>query len=129
VARGPSCRATTAKVTSRAQGLSDAAERLACGPGWTDLGLIFVRADGTPIPPPQVGKSFNAHATRAGLPRIRLHDVRHSTASHLLARGVPIAAVAARLGHAVTTCEKTYRHYIPSADAAPAAVMAEVMNR
>ena len=106
-----------------------AAERLAFGPGWTDLGLIFVRANGTPIPPPQVGKAFNAHVTRAGLPRIRLHDLRHSVASHLLARGVPIAAVAGRLGHSVTTCERTYKHHIPSADAAAAAVMAAVMNR
>lgn len=105
------------------------AERLAYGPGWTDLGRIFVRADGTPIPPPQVGKAFNAHVKRAGLPRIRLHDLRHSVASHLLARGVPIAAVAARLGHSVTTCERTYRHYIPSPDAAAAAMMAAVMNR
>jgi integrase len=105
------------------------AERLAYGPGWTDLGLMFVRADGTRIRPPQVGKAFHAHRTRAGLPRIRLHDVRHSVASHLLARGVPVAGVAGRLGHSVTTCEKTYRHYIPSADAAAAAVMAEVMSR
>jgi len=54
---------------------------------------------------------------RAGLRRIRLHDERHSVASHLLARGVPIATVAAWLGHSATVCEKTYRHYIPSSDA------------
>ena len=106
-----------------------AAERLAYGPGWADLGLIFVRADGSFVRPPQVGKSFNAHVKRAGLPRIRLHDLRHSVASHLLARGVPIAAVSGRLGHSVTTCERTYKHYIPSADAAAAAVMAQVMHR
>jgi hypothetical protein len=36
--------------------------------------------------------------------------------------------VAAGLGHPVTTCERFYRHFIPSADAV-AAVMAEVMHR
>jgi integrase len=90
---------------------------------------MFVQRDGDRIRPTKLGEAFAAHVARAGLPRIRLHDVRHSAASHLLARGVPVAAVAARLGHPVTTCEKTYRHYIPSADAAAAAVMAEVMHR
>jgi site-specific recombinase XerD len=55
----------------------------------------------------QVGKSFEKHLTRAGLPGIRLHDLRHSTASHLLARGVPIASVTGRLDHSVSTCERS----------------------
>jgi integrase len=39
-------------------------------------------------------------AREAGLPKIRLHDVRHSYASAALAAGIPAKIVSERLGHA-----------------------------
>lgn len=39
-------------------------------------------------------------AARAGLPRMRLHDLRHAHATTLLLAGVPVHVVANRLGHA-----------------------------
>jgi integrase len=50
------------------------------------------------------------------LPRPRIHDLRHSHASHLLAAGVPIHVVQARLGHeSIKTTVDTYSHMLPDA--------------
>lgn len=51
----------------------------------------------------------------AGLPDIRVHDLRHSHASLLLASGVNPKVVQERLGHAsITLTLQTYSHVIPS---------------
>src|SRR5580765_307879 len=43
-------------------------------------GLLFVWPDGRPLHPDTITKLFHKHVAAAGLPRIRLHDVRHSYA-------------------------------------------------
>ena len=54
-------------------------------------------------------------------PRPRIHDLRHSHASWLLGRGVPIHVVQARLGHeSIQTTVDTYSHLLPDAQAAAA---------
>lgn len=54
-------------------------------------------------------------------PRPRIHDLRHSHASHLLGRGIPIHVVQARLGHeSIQTTVDTYSHLLPDAQAAAA---------
>lgn len=58
---------------------------------------------------------------------IRLHDLRHYVATQLLAAGVPLAVVGKRLGHRqLSTTSDTYGDYVPAADQAAAAVMAEI---
>jgi integrase len=53
----------------------------------------------------------------AGLPRIRLHDVRHSYATAALAAGVPPKVISQRLGHAtIAITMDTYSHVIPGLD-------------
>ena len=53
----------------------------------------------------------------AGLPRHRLYDLRHTSATHLLADGAPITYVAAQLGHRKpTTTLAFYAHWIPRGD-------------
>lgn len=47
------------------------AERLLCGPGWVDTGLIFTHPDGTEIHPQRLSGWFRQHARDAGLPAIR----------------------------------------------------------
>jgi integrase len=74
-------------------------ERLAYGPGWADNGLAFARRDGTPLDPDGVTGSFERLSRLAGLPRIRLHDLRHGAASLLLAAGVQPTVVQSMLGH------------------------------
>jgi integrase len=70
------------------------------GPRWHDSGLVFTWPDGRPLHPERFSKWFEQLARAAGLPRIRLHDVRHSYATAALAAGIPAKVVSERLGHA-----------------------------
>jgi integrase len=76
------------------------AERMAWGPAWTDSGRVFTREDGTPLRPGWISTRFVTLAARAGLPPIRFHDLRHGTASMLLAAGQPPKVISELLGHA-----------------------------
>jgi len=89
--------------------------RVALGPGWRDHGLIFCEVDGTALHPDRISKRWaylvRAHAAVLGLPAIRLHDLRHSHATQLLAAGVRADVVTERLGHAsVAFTLQTYAH-------------------
>jgi len=73
----------------------------------TDLGvpleetdLIFSNEDGQPIIPHLFTLYFQTQAEAAGLPRIRLHDLRHTHATLALQAGVHPKVVSERLGHA-----------------------------
>jgi integrase len=68
--------------------LHQAAERLAWGPAWIDSGLVFTREDGRPLHPREVTRAFSRHVLAAGVPIIRLHDLRHTHATLALAAGV-----------------------------------------
>jgi integrase len=60
---------------------------------------------------------FEQHARRAGLPRIRLHDLRHSYASAALSAGVPAKVISERLGHAtIAVTMDIYSHVLPGLD-------------
>ncbi|MDX1881864.1 tyrosine recombinase XerC [Mycolicibacterium sp. 120270] len=87
-----------------------AEEHLALGGGWPDTGLVAVNADGSPIRPETYSKVFAAHCTAAGVPVIRLHDVRHTAASILLDSGLPVLAVAKWLGHDPAITLRVYGH-------------------
>ena len=74
-------------------------ERVAWGPAWNESGLIFTREDGRPLRPEYATRHFQALALKAGLPVIRLHDLRHTNASLALSAGVDLKVVSERLGH------------------------------
>jgi integrase len=74
--------------TLRVHRAHQAAERLAGGADYTDSGQVVTTEDGRPFHPETLSGLFVRQAKRAGLPPIRLHDLRHSVASILLARGV-----------------------------------------
>jgi integrase len=63
-------------------------------------GLVFVHEDGHPFSPWWVSRHFDQVVQRSGLPRIRFHDLRHSSATLGLASGETLKEVSARLGHA-----------------------------
>jgi integrase len=91
-----------------------AEERLFVGPGYEDKGLVFARADGQPLSPGNVSKTFENRVRSkafADLPTIRLHDLRHTWATLALEAGVDVAIVSKRLGHSspVVTWQ-TYQH-------------------
>lgn len=76
-----------------------AVERLAWGPAWNDAGLVFTRENGMPLRPEYATRHFQALVQEAGLPAIRLHDLRHTNASLALLAGVEMKVVSERLGH------------------------------
>lgn len=80
----------------RAQQASD---RLAAGERWTDSGLVFTTRKGTPIEPRNVNRTFDTLVARAGVKRIRFHDLRHSCATLLFAQGVDLQTIRDLLGH------------------------------
>jgi hypothetical protein len=102
--------------------------RLAVGPKWQDPGLVFSWPDGRPIHPERFSRWFEQHARAAGLPKIRLHDLRHSYATAALAAGVPAKVVSERLGHAnIAITMDTYSHVLPGLDAEAAGTVARLI--
>lgn len=75
-------------------------ERKAAAEGWKDNGLVFRTSAGGPIDPANLNRSFHTLLERAGLRRIRFHDLRHSTATLLLEQGVELVVIKELLGHA-----------------------------
>jgi hypothetical protein len=89
---------------------------------------VFTWPDGRPIHPHRFSKWFEQHARAAGLPKIRLHDVRHSYATAALAAGVPAKVVSERLGHAtIAITVDTYSHVLPGLDAQAAGTVARLI--
>lgn len=103
-------------------------ERLAFGPGYYDADLIFAREDGSPVHPDLFSDSFEKHAKRLGLPRIRLHDLRHTHATLALQAGVNPKVLSERLGHAtVAFTLDRYAHCIPAMEEEAAERVAAVV--
>jgi integrase len=67
---------------------------------WEDSGFVFTREDGSAVNPATLTRAFRWIVDRSELPRIRLHDLRHTHASIAVKAGVPIGVVSERLGHA-----------------------------
>jgi integrase len=91
-----------------------AAKRLVAGPDWTDQDLVFQSATGGPMDPNNLGRHFRALCDRAGIGRVRLHDLRHTCASLLLAQNVHPRVVMEILGHSgIAITRDTYSHVLP----------------
>ena len=93
--------------------LAWAARKLAASK-WANGDLVFCTGEGKPIDPNNLYRHFAAIIDRADVPTIRLHDLRHTHATLLLAAGTPIKSVSERLGHAKTSITlDTYAHVLP----------------
>lgn len=91
-----------------------AEERLALGLGRDPDGLVVCRHDGEPLQPRSLTHEFTRLVQRAGVPRIRFHDLRHTHLSHLLAAGVNPKIASERAGHAsVSITLDVYSHVLP----------------
>lgn len=74
---------------------------IACGP--EEL-IFYFRA-------PTIRKEMDRYANKAGLPHIRVHDLRHSHVAMLIEQGVPIKEIQKRMGHkSIKTTMDTYGH-------------------
>ncbi|GGI02822.1 site-specific integrase [Egicoccus halophilus] len=103
-------------------------ERLAAGPAWQDTDAMFTEVDGRPLHPNKASTTFTRAAAAAGLPAIGVHGLRHTHATMLLRAGVPIPAVAQRLGHANPAITlAVYSHALPADDALAADATGRVL--
>ncbi len=75
-------------------------ERATAGAAWQHSGHVFTTAQGRPIDPTNLTRTFTTLLRMAGLRRIRFHDLRHSTATLLLEQGVELVVIKELLGHA-----------------------------
>ena len=79
---------------------------------------VFTRPDGETIDPGWVSQRFRRLLEKEDLRRIRLHDLRHTHATHLLEAGANLKAVQERLGHHDPTFTiNTYIHLLPTIQA------------
>jgi integrase len=85
-------------------------------------GWIFTDGAGQPIHPHAISQAFERIAHRAGVPVIRLHDLRHTHGTLLIKAGVPVKVVSERLGHATPAFTiDTYQHVLPACRPTPPA--------
>jgi len=87
-------------------------DRLAAGVEfWEDWDLVFTTRFGTPLSPRNDYRDFLRLVAAAGLRRVRLHDLRHTAASLMLAQGVNPRVVMEILGHSqISVTMNTYSH-------------------
>lgn len=102
-------------ATLRPHRRAQAERRLLAGEAWQDRGLVFDRGDGGPVDPAELSIALKRAAKRAGLPRTRLHDLRHAFATTLLAAGIHPKVASEALGHAsVGFTMDVYSHVLPT---------------
>ena len=95
-------------------------ERLEAGPEWRGpepkdgACYVFTTLAGTPLEKRNVIRAFKAVLRRAGLPERRFHDLRHSTATLLLAQGTDVRTIMDILGHSeISLTLNLYAHVLP----------------
>ena len=112
----------------RALKAAQAAEKLKLGQAYIDHDLVFCWEDGRPIQPNAFSKSFGAAVARAGLPRIRVHDLRHTYCTLALQAGVDTKIVSDRVGHSTTAITSgIYQHVSPQMQSDVAERVAELI--
>jgi len=84
--------------------------------GKETISLVFSGRHGQPIQDKLLRTAFKATLKKCHLPEnFRVHDCRHTFASLLLMKGLPVLYVQRQLGHAsATTTLNKYGHYVPA---------------
>jgi integrase len=103
----------------------------ACGGNFSRNNFVFASSlDGSmPWRPHRVTLAFKRLCDELGINGVRLHDLRHFTATQMLAAGVPVKTVAGRLGHAnAATTLNVYAHALESSDADAAHLLGGLLN-
>jgi integrase len=110
----------------------DALKRAAqSGAKLTDESFIFSREPDGLMPwiPGNVTRRFQSLRRALGYDSMRLHDLRHFTATRLMAAGVPVRTVSGRLGHAnPSTTLSVYSHFVAASDQVAASVMGDLLS-
>ncbi len=114
---GLSCRVVAALERQRERQVFEVLE---WGDGYEHSGLVFAKENGIMLRPEYVLKRFHALSVAAGVPEVRIHDLRHLAATLMLTNGVPLALVSKTLRHSqVGITANLYGHL--TAEAAHAA--------
>lgn len=104
-------------------------ERQLAAKTWQDSDLIICTRTGGPINPANIVRNFEAITSAANLRRIKVHELRHTSATLMLLAGVPAKVVSERLGHAsIGITLDTYSHVLPSMQADAAAAMDRLLG-
>jgi integrase len=95
--------------------VEQAERRLLMGAAWRDLDLVVDDGRGDHLDPDSLTHAFAKIAKAVGLPRVRLHDLRHAFATTLLVAGVHPKVVSEALGHSsVAFTMDVYSHILPT---------------
>ena len=93
-----------------------------------DPHVVFGREDAAPIHPERISKLFDQHVKKAGLPRIRFRDLRHTHATLALQAGIHPKVVSERLGHSdIALTLNVYSHAIPALQETAASLVASLV--
>ncbi len=91
--------------------------------------IVFAYPDGRALRPDYLSERFLRLVAKTDLPRIRLHDLRHTHATMALRAGVPVHVVAERLGHANSSMTlAVYAHVLPGQQAQAANRIADLLT-
>jgi integrase len=98
----------------RQQKVLQKTERLAA-PDWIESDYVFTRPDGGQYHPMNLSRLLATYTTELDVPRLTAHGLRHTSATLMLASGVPPKVAAERLGHAdATLFTNLYSHVTPT---------------
>lgn len=105
------------------------AEKQEWGDDYQDSDLVFCKENGEMLHPQTYTQAFERLTTKTELPKIRLHDLRHTHATIALSAGVHPKIIAERLGHqSPAFTMKQYAHVIPGMQAEAAALIAALVS-
>lgn len=103
-------------------------EHLLWGAAWSDTGYVFTVEDGEPLHPERITVLFDRLVVGAALPKIRLHDLRHTSATLALAAGIHPKIVSERLGHSsIAVTLDLYSHVTPGLQAEAAEKLGQMI--
>jgi integrase len=103
--------------------------RLGAGPLWQDGDLVFCTGIGTPLDPRTLGIDYDRMIEKSKLPRIRLHDLRHTFATIGLSKNIHPKVMSEMLGHSkIALTLDVYSHALPSLQADAADKIAEALT-
>jgi integrase len=107
-----------------------AVERLRLGPAWEDLDMVFANEIGKPIEAGNLlRRRFWPLLGKAGIPRCRFHDLRHTCATLLLGQGIHAKIVSEMLGHSsIGMTLDIYSHVIPDMQQQAVAAMSALLK-
>ncbi len=104
-------------------------QRIVTGDRWEEHELVFPNLFGRPVEPTNLIKEFNRVLKLAQLPHIRIHDLRHTSATLMLLMNIHPKVVSERLGHSdIGITLRLYSHAIPTMQTEAADKIDELLN-